>query len=194
MTPTISATIDDLAHIPEQGKAELIDGVIVPMSPTGFLPSYVAGEIYASLREYARRTRLGYAIGDNAGFIVDLPHRKSFSPDAAFYTGKPTGMRFLEGAPLLAVEVRSENDYGRAAEHEIAEKRADYFAAGTAVVWDVDVLSNDIIRVYQRDTPSQPQIYRRGDHANAEPVLPGWSLAVDDLFPYYTSNEPTPQT
>jgi Uma2 family endonuclease len=115
---------------------------------------------------------------------VDLPHRKSFSPDAAFYTGKATGMRFLEGAAAFAVEVRSENDYGRAAEESIAEKRADYFAAGTLVVWDVDVLSHDIIRVYRADDPAHPTVYRRGDRAEAEPAVPEWSLLVDDLFPY----------
>lgn len=189
MTQTKSATIDELARVADQGKAELIDGVIVSMSPTGFLPNYVAGEIYASLREYARRTRTGYAIGDNAGFIVDLPHRSSFSPDAAFYTGKSTGMRFLEGAPVFAVEVRSENDYGRVAEREMAEKRADYFAAGTLVVWDVDILSDEIVRVYRTDNPLVPTVYRRGDTAEAEPAVPGWSLAVDDLFPYRTTSD-----
>ena len=189
MAQTRTATIEDLARVAEHGKAELVNGVIVPMSPTGFLPTYVAGEIYASLREYARRTRAGYAIPDNAGFIVDLPHRQSFSPDAAFYTGKPTGMRFLEGAPVFAVEVRSENDYGRTAEQALAEKRADYFAAGTLVVWDVDVLSDDIVRVYRAQQPTQPAIYRRGDRAEAEPAVPGWSIAVDDLFPYYTGAE-----
>ncbi len=189
MTQTTQATLDDLARVAEHAKAELIDGVLVLMSPTGFLPNYVAGEIYASLREYARRTRAGYAIADNAGFVVDLPRRKSFSPDAAFYTGKPTGMRFLEGAPVFAAEVRSENDYGRAAEQEMAEKRADYFAAGTLVVWDIDVLSNDIIRSYHAEASDQPMIYRRGDRATAEPAVPGWSLLVDDLFPYYIDSE-----
>jgi len=189
MTEIRHATIDDLARVAGHGKAELIDGAIIPMSPTGFLPSYVAGEIYARLREYARRTRNGYAIGDNAGFIVDLPHRTSFSPDAAFYTGKPTGMRFLEGAPVFAVEVRSENDYYRGAEQTLAAKRADYFAAGTLVVWDVDVLSDDIIRVYRADSPTNPTIYRRGDQAEAEPAVPGGLLQVDDLFPYDTTTE-----
>jgi Uma2 family endonuclease len=120
---------------------------------------------------------------------VDLPHRQSFSPDAAFYTGKATGMRFLEGAPIFAVEVRSENDYGRVAEREIAVKRADYFAVGTLVVWDVDILSDAIIRVYRADNPTQPTLYRRGDRAEAEPAVPGWSIAVDDLFPYATTAE-----
>lgn len=180
-----SAMLEELSQRPEHGKAELIDGVLVAMSPTGFLPNYAAGEIYASLREYAHRTRMGYAIGDNAGFIVNLPHRQSFSPDAAYYVGKPTGMRFLEGAPLFAVEVRSEHDYGRAAEQALAEKRADYFATGTLVVWDVDLLSDDIIRVYRASTPTSPVIYRRGNAAEAEPAVPGWVFPVDDLFPYY---------
>ena len=76
---------------------------------------------------------------DNVGFAVKLPDRDSFSPDAAFYIGKATGMRFLDGAPVSAAEVRSENDYGPEAERMIAKKRVDYFTAGTQVVWDVDL-------------------------------------------------------
>jgi Uma2 family endonuclease len=68
--------------------------------------------------------------GTARGFHVNLPHRGAFSPDAAYYTGPHTGRRFLEGAPVFAVEVRSEHDYGPAAEWAMKEKRADYFAAG----------------------------------------------------------------
>jgi hypothetical protein len=32
-------------------------------------------------------------------------------------------------------------------------------------------------------------MYRRGDLAEAEPAVPGWSIAVDDLFPYYARTE-----
>ena len=53
-------------------------------------------------------------------------------------------MRFIEGAPTFAVEVRSENDYGPAAEVALAEKREDYFAAGTTVVWDVDPVAGTV--------------------------------------------------
>lgn len=176
------ATIDDLCNVSEKGKAEIVNGELIFMSPTGFWPSYAAGEIYASLREHARRTRSGYAIPDNTGFIVNLPNRKSFSPDAAFYTGAPTGMKFLNGAPAFAVEVRSENDYGPQAEHDMAEKRSDYFAAGTLVVWDVDLLGNDVVKVHRANDPDIPVIYRRGDLAEAEPAVPGWRMAVDDLF------------
>lgn len=152
------------------------------MSPTGGLPGYAAGEIFASLRAYAREHKNGYAVGDNVGFLVKLPHRKSFSPDAAFYVGK-LSMQFVEGAPQFAVEVRSEGDYGPAADKELAEKRADYFAAGTLVVWDVDLLHEDVVRVYRADKPDEPTRYRREGTAEAEPAIPGWRLAVNDLFP-----------
>jgi Uma2 family endonuclease len=92
-------------------------------------------------------------------------------------------MKFLEGAPVFAVEVRSEGDCGPAAERETAAKRADYFAAGTLVVWDVDLLGADVVRVYRSDGPHEPAVYRRGDHAEAEPAVPGWRTPVDDLFP-----------
>ena len=91
-------------------------------------------------------------------------------------------MKFLSEAPVFAVEVRSEGDYGPAAEREMAAKRADYFAAGTKVVWDVDLLSEDVVRVYRAESPEQPTIYRRGETAEAEPAVPGWTFAVDELF------------
>src|SRR4029078_10011921 len=127
--------------------------------------------------------KFGRAIGDNKAFIVNLPHRKSFSPDAAFYTGPDTGMKCGEGAPVFAVEVRSEGDYGPRPEREMAKKRADYFAAGTLVVWDVDLLSNDVVRVYRASAPETATIYHRGETAEAEPAVPGWTMLVDDLFP-----------
>ena len=176
------ATIEDLSRVPEHGKAELVHGELLVMSPTGGLPGYAAAEIFVSLREYARRTRRGYALSDNVGFLVNLPHRKSFSPDAAFYTGE-LRMQFLEGAPVFAVEVRSDGDDGPEAEREMADKRADYFACGTLVVWDVDLRRTEVVRVYRASHPNQPSHYRRGDVAEAEPAVPGWTMPVEDLFP-----------
>lgn len=182
MTIKTRATIEDLYDVAENGKAELVHGELVLMSPTGVDPGYAGDEIFASLREHTKRTKTGRAVGDNKGFRVKLPHRELFSPDAAFYLGQPSGMKFFEGAPVFAVEVRSEYDYGPEAEHQMAGKRADYFAAGTLVVWDVDLLSDDVIKVYRAADPDHPKIYRRGDVAEAEPAVPGWRISVDDLF------------
>ena len=183
MSPRTRATIDDLYRVPDNGKAELVDGEIVRTPPTGGVPGRSSGEIYVALRDYERRTGRGYAFPDNVGFVVDLPRRGSFSPDAAFHTGPLQGGRFMDGAPIFAAEVRSEGDYGVGAEREMAEKRADYFAAGTLVVWDVDVLRDRLVRVYRAGDPDRPTIYQSDDVAEAEPALPGWTMPVDDLLP-----------
>ncbi len=180
MNPRTRATIEDLYRVPGTGKAELINGEIVLMAPTGGITGRAGGEIYVSLRDYERRTGRGYAFPDNVGFTVDLPHRGSFSPDAAFHAGPLQGGKFLDGAPIFAAEVRSESDYGERAEQEMAEKRPDYFAAGTLVVWDVDVLRE---RVYRADEPNRPTTYRSDDVAEAELALPGWTMPVRDLLP-----------
>jgi Uma2 family endonuclease len=181
MTTKAPATIEDLSRLPDNAKAEIVNGEIVLMSPTGDMPSRAGGNIYISLRQYEGKIP-GRAYADNVGFIVDLPNRESFSPDAAWYVGPPAGMRFLEGAPVFAVEVRSENDYGAYAENAQARKRADYFAAGTQVVWDVDLLGVDVINCYDANNPNPPRVFRRGDVADAEPAVPGWRMYVDELF------------
>ena len=181
MSIKVEATIQDLYKV--DGKAELVNGDIVTMSPTGSLSGYAGDEIFASLREYSRKRKVGRAVGDNKGFLVNLPHRKSFSPDAAFFVGNDSGMRFFEGAPVFAVEVRSEADYGARAERQMEKKRADYFTAGTLVVWDVDLLSDEVVRVYRLRDTQAPTVYRRGEIAEAEPAVPGWSMPVNDLFP-----------
>ena len=177
------ATLQDLYQEPR--KAELIGGRIVPLMATGLKPNRVAGRIYRSLDDHAERIREGVACTDNMGFAVpELPSgRESFSPDAAYYRGKlPANlMRFIEGAPTLAVEVRSETGYTLAAELDLAAKRADYFAAGTLVVWDVDPVA-ERITVYRAESPDRPTAYGRGEVAEAEPAVPGWRVTVDWIF------------
>jgi Uma2 family endonuclease len=174
------ATIDDLYKV--EGKAELVNGEIVHMPPTGDDPGRASLEIAVRLHTHARQIGQGRAYGDGVGFRVHLPHRESFSPDAAYHVGQPMGMRFPEGAPVFAVEVRSEHDYGPAAERAMRDKRADYFACGTLVVWDVDLQSEDVVKSYKASDPENPVIFRRGEIADAEPAVPGWCMAVDELF------------
>jgi hypothetical protein len=110
--------------------------------PTGLLPAEIAGRIYRSLADHADKTKLGRAFTDNLGYAIALlpSERESFSPAAFFHRGPfpQNRLRFINGAPHFAVQVRSENDDKPSAELKIADKRADYFQAGTEVVWDVD--------------------------------------------------------
>ncbi len=176
------ATVDDLALV--KGKAELIDGRIVHFMPTGFESHQIALSITISLKLHERQFGGGVACGDNLGFVVsELPSgRESFSPDAAFYSGPlPEDRRkFVSGPPTFAAEVRSEGDHGPAAERAMTAKRADYFAAGTKVVWDVDPESQ-IIHSY-RGSETDTISFSLGDVADAEPAVPGWRIAVSEVF------------
>ena len=177
------ATLDDLYRA--EGEAELIAGRIIPDMPSGVRPNQVAGNIYVSLRGFSRSRRKGQAFTDNMGYAVpELPSgRESFSPDASYYDGPlPANlMRFVEGPPNFAAEVRSENAYGPAADADLTAKRADYFAAGTQVVWDVDPIA-ETIDCYRAHAPDQPTRFVRGQIADAEPAVPGWRVAVDEVF------------
>jgi Uma2 family endonuclease len=179
----MKATLDDLYRTPE--KAELIGERIVYFMATGRKPNRVAFRISRSLDDFASRAGVGEAFTDNMGFAVPImpSGRESFSPDASYHQGPfpKDPMRFIEGAPTFAAEVRSDNDYGPAAEAEMAEKRADYFQAGTIVVWDVDTMA-DCIHVYRDSDPDHPVTFHRGQIAEAEPAVPGWRVPVDWIF------------
>jgi len=172
--PVRRATIDDLHRV--EGKAELINGMVVRYMASGRLPSRVAGKIYPRLDDYAESTGRGESYGDGMGFHIPeiTSGRESFSPDVSYYFGPfpANDMRFIEGPPTFAVEVRSENDYRPAAELEIEAKRRDYFEAGTLVYWDVDPVARTIA-CYRRSAPTTLILFRRGDVAEAEPAVPG---------------------
>jgi Putative restriction endonuclease len=106
MSAKVEATIEDLYRVPENGKAEIVNGEIVLMPPNGNMPARAGFRIATSLAQMEGKIP-GRAYPDNAGFLVHLPNRRSFSPDAAWYVGPSSGMKFLEGAPIFVVEVRS---------------------------------------------------------------------------------------
>jgi Uma2 family endonuclease len=143
--------------------------------------SLAAGAIQFSLMTYRKEHRGGVALGSTVAYLVDLSHRKSLCPDASWYTGPRVRTGFLPRAPDFSAEIRDDANYGEEYEDHFSAKRADYFAAGTQVVWDVDVL-RELIRVYRADDPEHPVIYRRGEVAEAEPAVPGWRFPVDELF------------
>ncbi len=186
MTPTTlpppgpRATLDDLMRF--DGKAELISGEVVPIMASGRLPARVAGRIYRSLDDYAE-VHGGEAFGESGYTVPELPSgRESFAPDASYARGGQANERkFIPLAPVFAVEVRSDNDYGPKPDREYAAKRADYFAAGTLVVWDVDPVAGTV-RSYRASDPAVCTSFGSGDIADAEPAVPGWRVSVDWLM------------
>jgi len=175
------ATLADLMKV--EGKAELIGGRIVEHMASGRLPNRIAKRIVRALDDYTARSGVGEAFPDNLGYALDPPllsGRQSFSPDASYFIGvfPANEMAFVDGPPTFAAEVRSENDYGRSAEKVMAEKRADYFEAGTLAVWDVDPVAKTITL----HTTDSEIGFGNGGLAHAEPALPGWTLDIAGLF------------
>ena len=109
------------------------------------------------------------AVTVDTGFAIPeySTGRRSFSPDAAFVADRSStdDMRFIQGSRILAVEIRSEYDYGQAVEVEMAANRAVSLQEGTLVVWDV-VPMGECVHV-----------------SHAEPASPGWRMAMDRNLP-----------
>jgi Uma2 family endonuclease len=177
------ATFDDLMRA--DGKAELIGGRVIELMATGRAPNRVAKRVILALDPFVEAGYMGEAFTDNLGYAIDPPllsGRQSFSPDVSFYSVPRTNdSSFIFDAPTFAVEVRSEHDYGPAKEQEYADKRADYFEAGTAVVWDVDPVGKTVTK-YAAADPTTAVVFRPGDLVDAEPAVPGWRLDVSALF------------
>jgi hypothetical protein len=89
-----------------------------------------------------RRIENGHAAVDDGALFLGPPNRKSSSPDVAFSAGG-LSTRFLEGAPVFAVEVRGEGDHGEGEIDILADKRTGYFSAGTPAVGHVRLLHHD---------------------------------------------------
>lgn len=179
--PVRQAMIADLYRI--KGRAELVDGKIVIYPPKGHASSVAKGNILYSLHDHARKTGEGEAYPGSLGYVIQrLPNgRESFCADTSYYRGPVPDdpWSFIYGPPTFAVEVRGEPDYGHVADKERADKREDYFQAGTLVVWDVDPLAYTIT-CYRRHQPVVT--FQRGQTADAEPAVPGWRITVDEVF------------
>jgi len=172
------ATIRDLHKV--EVRAELVDGRIVRLPLFGCALGIAAGNILFSLAMHERAHGGGCAYGASVAFVCHP--RRTLSPAVSWYVGPRAGPDFPTGAPKFAVELRDVRDYGAAAERRRQAKRTTYFEYGAQVVWDVDVLHEEWIRVYRATDPESADVYKRGEVADAEPAVPGWRFPVDELF------------
>jgi Uma2 family endonuclease len=91
---------------------------------------------------------------------------------AATVTKKST---YVDGPPLLAVEVLSPNDKHR----EIVEAIEEYLECGVKVVWIVDPYT-ETVAVHRPG--HEPKHYSRSDDLPGDPELPGFRCKVADIF------------
>ena len=138
--------------------------------------SMIAIMIGAEVMMYVKKQKLGYVTGADGGYIVT---GERYIPDVAFISIKrqprPSREAYNSNAPDLAVEVISPTDSVK----PLHIKIANYLAAGT-VVWVVHPDSRTV-EVFH---PGQAvQILGIDDALDGGDLLPGFTLAVVDIFP-----------
>lgn len=175
-----SATVYDVLAIHErEGKCcELVDGVLVEKA-IGFLESPLAAKIIHFLQAFVLPRELGVVTAPDG--MMRLRGNNVRIPDAAFVSWEQIPQRRLPRDPIpdifpdLAVEVLSSSN----SPEEMRSKRLDYFAARTRMVWEVDP-SSRTVAVYT--SASEPIILTQKQTLSGGDVLPGFSVALDEIF------------
>jgi Uma2 family endonuclease len=178
-------TAADLAALPDDlpsgpVKYELDLGRLVPlMSPPGEMHGAHQATIVTLLKLLGERPGHGKALGEVAIILRRNPDRV-FAPDAAFIARRSLPVRtspegYLETIPELVVEVRSKNDRVAA----IRAKADSYLKAGVILVWVIDPVKK-AVGIYRRRQRARE--LRMGDTLTAESVIPGFRVAVAELF------------
>jgi Uma2 family endonuclease len=157
---------------------ELIDGILVEKA-MGQCEGFLAASLIAFLMAHVRANRLG--VVGAPGTILRLKPGQNRLPDVSFtaWASLPTADAHLQRvgayAPDLAVEVVSEGN----TRAELARKRAEYFAAGTKLVWEIDP---DARTVAVYTGPTAHTLLTAADALDGGAVLPGFALPLADLF------------
>ena len=178
MVATRHITVEEFERMSLENNWELIDGELVEVSPAGNRSVWVAGEIFARLRQHARATGLGWAFADGAGFILFGDRATVRSPDAAFVRRDrlpELSDHFVPLAPDLAVEVLSPSD--RMA--DALSKVAMYLEAGVQLVWLVDPAAS-VVTVFRPD--GSPKTLGQGEVLDGGDVLPGLTIPLAEIF------------
>lgn len=170
---------DELLAMTDVGPCELIDGRIVPMSPTGGEHGAIEFLLGGELMAFVRRRRLGWVVGGETGLYTGRDPDRVRGVDIAFISRERLPYRpkqgFLEVAPELVVEVLSPDDRWQ----NVRQKIEEYFAIGVERVWLVEP-NNRTALVYRSET--EMQRLSEGETLRGEGALEGFEIAVADLF------------
>lgn len=179
--PAGEATEDDVERLDAHHDihCELVDGVLIRKTMSSF-ESLVGMRILTILNVYVLSKNLGWVLGE-AGMLRLWPGRvripdvsfisKDQTPDGQF----PRKPAIADLYPDLAVEVLSDSN----TDEEMAEKRSDYFQAGTRLVWIIDPKTKSA-EVYT--ALDQHQTIPANGALAGDPVLPGLTIPLATVF------------
>ena len=173
-------TAEELLLMPNDVRRELVEGEVRETAPAGFIHGRIAMNFSAPLDLYVRERELGIVLAAETGFKISSNPDTVRAPDAAFVrrerveeVGGVEG--YWPGAPDLAVEVVSPNDSYAGVE----EKVAAWLGAGTRAVVVVEPRTRTVT---VRSSRTEIRVLTDGDVLDVGDVVPGWTMAVADVF------------
>jgi Uma2 family endonuclease len=178
-------TAADLAVLPSELPSgpvlyELDNGRLVIMPPPGDIHGAVESNVTADLKVQGERRGLGRVRCGDVGIVLWRNPDRVVGADAVFIASSSFPIRlspegYLETIPDLVVEVRSRNDTLAAVERKVR----DYLTAGVRVVWVPDPERHTVTEYRQGH---EPRVYAEDDTLTVEDVIPGFRMAVRDVF------------
>ncbi len=180
MVITTTMTAEDLWRMPAtEWHQELWEGRLVEMAPPGPAHGGIAVALPQLLKPMPRSSVSGVVMAE-AGFTLERNPDTVFGPDISFVRAErvpPSGLpvRFWEGPPDLAVEVRSPSNSAP----DIQRKVALYLRAGTRLVWVVDPARQQVT-VHAAGDAARTLVAQ--DVLDGGDVLPGFRVPVAELF------------
>ncbi|GAB4202056.1 MAG: Uma2 family endonuclease [Roseiflexaceae bacterium] len=174
-------TAEELLQLPDDGcRYELVGGELRRMSPAGHHHGRLVLNLSTPLDQFVRANKLGAVYAAETGFLLSTQPDTVRAADVAFIrrerveaVGDTDG--YWPGAPDLAAEVVSPNDLYT----EIEEKVIDWLNAGTRLVMIINPRKYTVT-VYR--SRSDIALLTENDTLDAGDVVPGWSIAVRELF------------
>lgn len=178
-TKTSVEMFDAFVRLPENADKlfEFVAGEIIEV-PSIPYSSYIAGRIFRRIANFVEDNDLGFTTGEAGGYMVS---GERYAPDVAFISRIKQARLVSEGynpnPPDLAVEVDVPSTY--TSQRNLFTKTVNYLAAGT-VVWIVFPERKEV-EVY---VPGERlRVLGAGDVLDGGDILPGFQLAVKDIFP-----------
>lgn len=180
---TNTTDVSDVADqkIPDDALYEVINGKIVELPPMGTDQEITAGILHIRLGTHADATKVGRAVMETLfDFTQQVGHKRR--PDVAFVSSqrwprsKPVGPG--DGWPVvpdLVIEVISPSNSW----DQVAAKIHEYFHVGVERVWVVTT-SQKQVHVYT--SPTDVRILSLDEELTDDHLLPGFKLALTDLF------------
>jgi Uma2 family endonuclease len=178
-TVELLITADELFEMQHLGRCELIRGELFMMAPAGSEHGGIIGNLTILLGTFVRSRKLGRIFGAETGFIIHRNPDTVRAPDVAFIRAERLSAKlprgFFDGPPDLAVEVLSPEDRPG----NVKAKIRDWLDAGCLAVWIVDP-SDETVTIHE--SQQDAVVLKRGDTLTDSRVLPGFSMAVSEIF------------